>query len=149
MLDHSYQDLRFAFRTLIKRSKGLALAVVISMGLGVGATASVFSFVDAVVFRPLPVPETDRVVRITNATPSNSIEDFSYPEYRDYLERSRSFSDIATCAVITAALAPNSADQPRATVAAVVSGNFFSMLQVKPALGRTFQIGRASCRGKC
>src|SRR5437870_6444318 len=61
------QDLRYGLR-LTGKSKGLALAVVISMGLGVGATASVFSFVDSLVFRPLPVPETERVVRMTNAT---------------------------------------------------------------------------------
>src|SRR5262245_50924944 len=89
------QDFRYGVR-LIKRSKGLALGVVISIGLGVGGTASVFSFVGSFVFRPLRVPETGRVVRVTNSTPASSVGDFSYPEYRDFVERSRSFSGIVT-----------------------------------------------------
>jgi len=134
---HWIQDFRYGLR-LIKRSKGLALGVVISMGLGVGATASVFSFVDSFVFRPLPVPETNRLVRITNSTPASSDGGFSYPEYRDYVERSQSFSGIVTYGNIAVGLAPSAADQPRVTLATLVSGNFFSTLQVKPALGRGF-----------
>src|SRR5207249_10340481 len=87
------QDFRFGLR-LIKRSRVVALGVVISLGLGIGATASVFSFLDFFLFRPLPVPESDRVVRLTNSTPANSIG-FSYPESRDYVERSQSFSGIS------------------------------------------------------
>jgi hypothetical protein len=68
---HLIQCFRHGLR-LIKRSKGLALGVVISMGLGVGATASIFSLVDFIMFRPLSVPETDRVVHIRNSTPGSS-----------------------------------------------------------------------------
>jgi len=130
------QDFRFGLR-LIKRSRVVALGVVISMGLGIGATASVFSFLDFFIFRPLPVPESDRVVRLRNSTPANSIG-FSHPESGDYVERSRSFSGIATYEMTLVGLAPKTGDQPRVTLAMLVSGNFFSMLQVKPAAGRGF-----------
>src|SRR5205823_7523038 len=134
---HLIQDFRYGLR-LIKRSKGLALGVVISMGLGVGATASIFSLVDFIAFRPLTVPETDRVVHIANFTSGSSDGGFSYPEYRDYVERSQSFSGIVAYQYATVGLASNPADQPRRTTAMLVSGNFFSILQVKPALGRGF-----------
>ena len=130
------QDFRFGLR-LIKRSRVVALGVVISLGLGIGATASVFSFLDFFILRPLPVPESDRVVRLRNSTPANSIG-FSYPESRDYVERSHSFSGIATYEMTLVGLAPKTGDQPRVTLAMLVSGNFFSMLQVKPAAGRGF-----------
>src|SRR5262249_3516516 len=121
---------------LIKRSRVVALGVIISLGLGIGATASVFSFLDFFVFRPLPVPESDRVVRLKNSTATNSIY-FSYPESRDYVERSQSFS-VATSEMTLVGVASKPGGQPRVTLAMLVSGNFFSMLQVKPAAGRGF-----------
>src|SRR6267142_1246569 len=76
------RDFRFGLR-LIKRSRVVALGVVISLGLGIGATASVFSFLDFFILRPLPVRESDRVVRLRNSTPANSMG-FSHPESGDY-----------------------------------------------------------------
>jgi putative ABC transport system permease protein len=131
------QDFRSGLR-VIKRSKGLAFGVVISMGLGLGVTASVFSFVDFFVFRPLPVPQTDRVVRLANSSAAALAGNFSYPEYQDYLERNHSFSGIATHQSVIVGLSPKPADQPRVTLATLVSGNFFSMLQVKFEAGRGF-----------
>src|SRR5262245_50370123 len=98
------QDFREGLRS-IRKSKGLALGIVISMALGVGATASIFSIVDSFVFRPLPVPATERVVRITNGTPSSPMANFSYPEYQDYVERAQSFSGISTFQYSTLGLA--------------------------------------------
>jgi predicted permease len=136
-LENIFHDFRHGLRS-IKRSKGLALGVVISMGLGIGATASVFTFVEAALFRVLPVPETNRVVRINNSTPTTSFGDFSYPEYEDYVERSRSFSGIVSYQNVTEGLAVKPGDEPRVILATLVSGNFFSTLQVKPVLGRGF-----------
>src|SRR5262245_42075976 len=128
-------DFRYGVRS-IKRSKGLALGIVVSMGLGIGATASVFSFVDAALFRLSAVPETNRVVRITNSTPTTRFGNFSYPEYQDYLERAQSFIGIVTYQYVTEGLAAKPGDEPRVTGATLVSGNFFSTLEVKPVLGR-------------
>jgi predicted permease len=131
------QDFRQGIHS-IKRSKAIALGVVISMGLGLGATASMFSVVDFFVYRPLPVPETGRVVRIGNSTPDRTVTSLSYPEYQDYVERSQSFTGITTYETPLVSFAPNLTDQPHATVGMPVSGNAFSMLEVTPALGRGF-----------
>jgi predicted permease len=130
------QDFRVGLRW-IKRSRLVSLGVVISLGLGIGVTASVFSFLDFFLYRPLPVPQSSRVVRIKNFTPANAIP-FSYPESRDYIERSQSFSDLATYETTLVGVSPTVGDQPRVTLAMLVSGNFFSMLQVKLAAGRGF-----------
>ena len=61
------REIRYALR-LVRRNKGFALAVLVSTGLGVGATASIFSLIDAFLLRPLPVPATNRVVRLTSVT---------------------------------------------------------------------------------
>jgi predicted permease len=131
------QDFRYSLR-LIKRSKGLAIGVVISLALGIGATASIFSIVDSLEFRPLPVSETGRVVHIRNLISASSDADFSHPEYQDFVNRSRSFIGIVTYQHTIIGLAANATDQPRVTLAMLVSGNFFSTLQVKLAAGRGF-----------
>jgi putative ABC transport system permease protein len=130
-------DLHYSLRS-IKRSKGLALGVVVSMGLGLGVTASLFSLADFFVFRPLPVPETSRVVRIANSTPERLETAFSYLEYQDYVERNHSFSGIATYETPLVGLAASATQQPRMTLGMPVSGNLFSMLQVNPVIGRGF-----------
>ena len=75
---------------------------------------------------------------MANSTAARSIGLFSYPEYQDYVERSRSFSAIATYETPLVGLAASRADQPRVVMGMLVSGNFFSLLQVKPAVGRGF-----------
>ncbi len=130
-------DFRYSLRS-IKRSKGLALGVVISMGLGLGVTASLFSLADFFVFRPLPVPETNRVIRIANSTPEHLETGFSYPEYEDYVARNHSFSGILSYETPLVGFATNTAQQPRMTVGMPVSGNLFTMLQVNPIVGRGF-----------
>src|SRR5256885_6356042 len=90
MFGQIVQDFRHASR-VFKRSKGLALGVVISMGFGLGATASMFSLADFFVFRPVSVPQTERLVRITNTTAASSLAPLSYLEYQDYVERNHSF----------------------------------------------------------
>jgi len=130
-------DFRYGLHS-IKRSKGLAFGVVVSMGLGLGVTASLFSQTDFFVFRLLPVPETNRVVRIANSTPERLDAGFSYPEYQDYLAQSKSFTGIASYETPLVGFATNPTQQPRMTVGMPVSGNLFSMLQVNPVVGRGF-----------
>jgi putative ABC transport system permease protein len=120
LLQHFYHSFR-----AIRRSKGIALGVVISMGLGIGVTACVFSFVDYFALRPLPVPETNRVVRIVNATPTDRLGSFSYPEYRDYVDRGRTFEGIAAYQNVMVGLAINRGDQPRVAGCMIVTGIFF------------------------
>ena len=89
------KDIRYAFR-LVRRSKGFALAVMLSTSLGVGATASIFSLVDALLLRPLQVPETSRVVHLTPVTQDNPVGRFSYPEIDEIERRTQSFQGLAT-----------------------------------------------------
>jgi predicted permease len=130
-------DFRYSLRS-IKRSKGLALGVVISMGLGLGVTASLFSLADFFVFRTLPVPGTSRVVRMANSTPARLEVAFSYPEYQDYVERNHSFSGIVSYETPLVGFALSPTQQPRMTLGMPVSWNLFSVLQVNPVIGRGF-----------
>jgi putative ABC transport system permease protein len=135
--ENLFLDFRYSLHS-IRRSKGLAIGVVVSMALGLGVTASFLSQADFFIFRPLPVPETNRVVRIANSTSERLDESFSYAEYQDYVEHGQSFAGIASYQTPLIAFAANPKDQPRAAVGMPVSGNFFSMLEVNPILGRGF-----------
>ena len=88
------QDIRHALR-LARRNKGLTLAVVMSTARGVGATASLFSLVDSFLLRPLPVPQTASVVRLTSLTQSSPIGRFSHPEADEIQRRAQSFEGLA------------------------------------------------------
>ena len=130
-------EIRYAFR-LIRRNRGFALAVLLSTALGVGATASIFSLIDAFLLRPLPVPATGRVVRLTSVTQSSPVGRFSYREIDEIGQQARSFEGLATAknAVFGLSQAPDV--QPRVTLGVLVNGTFFSALGVRPALGRAF-----------
>ena len=130
-------EIRHAFR-LIRRNRGFALAVLLSTALGVGATASIFSLIDAFLLRPLPVPATGRVVRLTSVTQSSPVGRFSYREIDEIGQQARSFAGLATAqnAIFGLSQAPDA--QPRVTLGVLVNGTFFSALGVRPALGRAF-----------
>src|SRR5215475_10962392 len=131
------REIRYAVR-LIRRNRGFALAVLLSTALGVGATASIFSLIDAFLLRPLPVPETGRVVRLTSLTQSNPVGRFSYVELDEIQARTQSFEGLATSANAVFGLSVGRDVQPRVTMGLLVNGDFFSTLGVKPALGRAF-----------
>src|SRR5262249_928748 len=91
MMMHSvYEDLRYAFR-LIARTRTSSAAIFLSLTIGVGASASMFGTVDAFLFRPIPVPQTDRIVRITSGTQSDALGLTSYPDFADLRERTMAF----------------------------------------------------------
>ena len=120
----------------MRRTRGLALAVVFSTALGVGATASIFSLVDAFLLRPLPVPGTSRVVRLASLTDSRSLGRFSYAEVDDVAREAQSFAGLATAKNALFGFARVRGEQPRVTFGVLVNGGFFSTLGVAPALGR-------------
>ena len=86
-------DVRYALRSL-RRQPGFIAVAVVSVALGVGANSAVFSFVDGVLLRPLPVPRAAEVLRVTGSTPTAAATNMSYPDYRDIRERSRSFTGL-------------------------------------------------------
>src|SRR4029079_6100046 len=75
-------DVRYAVRSL-RRTPGLAAFVVATIALGIGMTATPFSMLDALIFRPYPVPDPGQVVTLVSTTHDRSVEGFSYREYRD------------------------------------------------------------------
>ena len=138
-------DIRYALRTLPRQPLFLAVAVL-SVAIGVGANGALFSFVDAQLFRPLPLPRPSELRWLWASTPDNPVDGLSYPDYRDLLERSRSFAGLVACKAADVRVAPDVMSAPRVRTAAMVSDNFFTVLDTVPPLGRTFlpEEGRSS-----
>src|SRR5919205_545074 len=130
------QDLRFGVRRLLK-SPSFTLVAVASLALGIGANTAIFSLVNAVLLRPLPVREPGRLVSVSMLMQDDSMAAFSYPEYRDFRDRGGD----ALAGLLAERLAPMSlsrgGDNERVW-GYLVSGNYFDVLGVSAARGRTF-----------
>jgi predicted permease len=127
-------DLHHAWRS-IRRMPVLAAVVVVSLGVGIGVNTAVFSWVQAVVLRPLPgVPDARRFHLVEPRADSGSYPGVSWPEYGDLRERLRSFP-----ALLAFRMAPFTLGDPGRSeriFGLLVSGNYFSVLGMRPALGR-------------
>ncbi|HEX5107701.1 MAG TPA: ABC transporter permease [Vicinamibacterales bacterium] len=139
MFETIWQDLRHGARMLVK-NPGFALIGVMSIAIGVGANAAMFSIADGLVLRPLPVPAPNGVLSIAATTPTGELRigGISYPDYTDLRSRSRSFDDLAAADGLIISFARHRDEPARGTWGAAVSANFFDVLRVRPALGRTF-----------
>jgi len=141
-LDNAGRDVRYAFR-MLRRSPGFAITALLSLTLGTGVNAAIFSLVDQVVLRPLPVNNPDRLVHLVwRGTTLASNWGFgammSYPLCRD-LQEQREFFDGIFCRHSTTVNL--STGQPAEPVRAeIVSGSYFPVLGVRPALGRLFDV---------
>ena len=130
-----WQDLRYGFRVL-RASPGFAAVAVLSLALGIGANTSIFSVVNAALLRPLPVTEPDRLVFVFNGNTAEPWGVSSYPDYQDYRDQNEVFSGMLTYSSIT--LSARVEDQTDLISGSIVSGNFFDVLGLRAALGRTF-----------
>lgn len=127
-------DLRYAWRKLL-HSPGFTVVVVLTLSLGIGGTTAVFSFVNALLLRPLPVEEPERLVWIGAQGPSGETAmSFSHLEYEQLAEGRRELSGLAAFGMSKVRVGDG--ERSFATVGALVSANYFSVLGVKPALGR-------------
>jgi putative ABC transport system permease protein len=134
------QDLRHGLR-LIQKAPGFAAAAVVLMALGIGANTAIFTVVNAVLLRPLPFPEPDRLVRLWHVPPAKSFPGLttfsvSPANYLDWRSQSRSFLGMAAYGLRE--LSMTGGDRPEAVTAALVGSDFFRVVGVPPALGRTF-----------
>ncbi len=131
------QDLRYAFRVLLHKP-GFTIVAVLTLALGIGANATIFSVVDAIVFRPLPVNDPGSLVRLFNTSNIEIVEtdNLSYPDYVDLRDKNDVFSSML--AFDTASLVFGKGDHSDVATGYVASGNFFDMLGVQARLGRTF-----------
>src|SRR5215469_6912067 len=105
-------DLRFAVRTLAK-SPSFALIAVGSLALGVGANTAMFSYVDAVLLRPLPVPDSGGIVEVDSTSPDRRLGRISYADYVDLRDRAKTIDALACYDFFTAGIAAHANQVPR------------------------------------
>src|SRR5262249_43897780 len=137
MIDTLVQDLRYAARTCL-RAPGFALLATLTVAVGVGANAAIFSVVNATLLRPLPFPRGRELVlvSVTNRQTRQQANNAMPATFLDWRARSHSFTGLAGFRDVNLTLAWDG--PPERLVGAMVNANFFDVLQVAPALGRPF-----------
>lgn len=135
-----FSDFKYAFRVLRKKPGFLAVATLV-LGLGIGANTAMFSVVNAVLLRPLPFRDPDRLVHVWHVPPPESFPGMtrfaaSAANYLDWKERNHVFENLAIYSLRSFNV--TGADRPEAVMSAAVSQNFFATLGVHTMLGRTF-----------
>jgi predicted permease len=132
-------DAHYAIRSL-HRTSGFTTFVVITLALGIGMTSGTFSMVDALIFRPYPVPHPGGVVTLVSTTHDSSFDDFSYREYLDIRGKTKSYDGVIANADMEAVgFSAEPGATPRVRGGMMVSGNYFHVLDVEPRLGRGFR----------
>lgn len=138
MTDSWFQDLRFGLRQLA-RSPGFTLTAVLALGLGIGANSALFSVVDAVLLRPLPFPQADRLVMVWE-----DASHFGFPRntpapanWVDWKKENKVFTDIAAVRGRSYNLTSDGST-PEQAIGATVTASFWQVLDVKPVAGRVF-----------
>jgi putative ABC transport system permease protein len=133
------QEFRHALR-MLTRSPGFTAVAALSVALGIGVNSALFSFHDAILLRPLPVLDPDAVVTLTAASPDDPsfLGRLSYPNYRDLRDRSQSFDGLIADQLTLSSFARSREAVREMRLGMLVSGNFFSVLGVRPVLGRGF-----------
>jgi putative ABC transport system permease protein len=134
-LEQFARDVRFGVRAL-RKNPGFAIVAVLTLALGIGANTAIFSVVENAVLAPLPYPQPDRLVRVSESRPNLKQMDISHPDFQDWQRNARSFEQMA-------ALTWREYDLTGPGVAEhldgmEVSSGFFATLGVKPVLGRDF-----------
>jgi len=128
-----WQDLRYGARMLLKKP-GFTLIAIITLALGIGANTAIFSLVNTVVVRPLPVERPEQLVSLNNVALKLPV--ISYPNYRDFRDRNNSFSGMLAYRYTPLGLSHNGVNER--VWGYLATGAYFEVLGVKPALGRFF-----------
>ncbi len=129
-------DLSYGLRALAK-NRGFTCAAILSLALGIGANTTVFTLLNAIFFRPLPVTQPDRLVAVNTVDPANpGMLPCSYPNFKDYRDRNQVFSDLVVYSSILINMTGHG--DPQSVMGQIVSGNYFQALGVVPAIGRSF-----------
>jgi predicted permease len=132
------EDIRYGIR-MLRQAPGFTLIVVLTLALGIGANTALFSVVNGVLLHPLPYPEPEQLVRLHESKPSFETGSISYPNFRDWQKENKTFSAMAISRGNSFALSGiGEAEQVNAEL---ISSDFFSLLGVKPVVGRVFAPG--------
>ena len=139
-IDGLLQDVRFAARTMLRNPGWAAMAVAV-LAIGIGASSAMFSALNAFFFRPLPFASADRLMVLYETNPEFGWTDAAAApaNMMDWRDQMTSFDDVAAFADFSSALSAIIDEQPIALTGAQITGNFFSVLGVRAALGRTPQ----------
>ena len=130
-------DIKYAVRWL-RRSPGFAAVAILSLGLGIGANTAMFSLVDALLLRPIPVEDPDSLVDVfTSSSDGDEYATTSYPDYLDIQAQNTVFTEMTAYSMMLAPL--NLGDRARLVMGHIVTSNHFNMLGIGPFLGRMLQ----------
>jgi putative ABC transport system permease protein len=136
----------------LRQAPGRTLVLVVTLAVGIGANSAMFSFVSAVLLRPLPIPDLDRMVSVWKTKPSSDslLSEPSYPVFEAWQSRARSFDGMAAMSSVNLTFTWQTQGEPQALTGRAVSPNFFDVLRVAPAQGRSFTLeeGRAGTRNR-
>ena len=131
LIDDLLHDLRFAFR-MLRKSPTFTTVAIVTLALGIGANAVVFGVLNALILRPLNVPQPESLWQLERA--SDKVGSESYPNYLDLRDRNRTFDGLAAFAIAPAAL--DTGGNPSRAWVYQVSGNYFDVLGIQPYVGR-------------
>src|SRR5262245_2006325 len=136
-MDTFLKDMRYAMRNLVRRP-GFTVIAVVTLGLGIGANTAIFSPINALLLKPLPLPEPDRVVAIWDKVPSRGVvhNEVSMANYLDWRAQSQSFEHLALYRWWSTNL--TGVESPERIQGFLVTANFLDALGMKPFMGRNF-----------
>src|SRR5215212_5818827 len=134
-MEFMMKDIRYAIRGLLKRP-GLVAVAVITLALGIGANTAIFSLVNTVLLRSLPVERPEEIVSVALRGKEDSLAAFSYPNYRDFRDRNEVLDGLLVYRFVPLSLSRDGVNER--IWGYEVSGNYFDVLNVKPIQGRTF-----------
>jgi len=131
------EDLRYGFRRLLA-NPGFSFAMLVMLAVGTGANSAMFSMVDAIVLRPLPYEDPDRLIHVWGCNISRGIRQLtlSAPDFLDYQQNNSVFQELA--AFVSQDVALTGTGDPERVQAILATSNYFSVFGTKPAMGRTF-----------
>src|SRR5262245_20760452 len=132
------QDLRYGARMLLKRP-GFTLIAVLTLALGIGANTAIFRVIDAVLLRPLPYVEPERLVTIAETHPVIPRLEVATPDFNDWRQQAQSFSEMAAWSLKDwGKTILTGAGEPEQLQSTCITTNLFSLLGIRPLLGRGF-----------
>src|ERR1044072_7830645 len=145
-MDSLLKDIRYGFRGLLKRP-GFTVIALVALALGIGANTAIFSLVNAVVLRPLPFPEPERLVWVWgNIRNGGNRASISPLDFLDYRAQNKTFENFAASFTIPFPVNITGNGDPERLNASVVTGDYFQAFGVAPVLGRGFTLENEQAR---